>query len=183
MIQTRFEGANRAHRKANTNLIFQSYVYVLYPMSAVAFCASIYMTLAVTVERRVNNFLTFPYKTCCKTHQKRGEQPVSDETFSMRNWLEEKSWEVLVNSLNRSYINSCSHVFKWRVYCSTNYECFYYKSQTKIIFSRYIAVCRPHQYRTISQVSSIFINFLWDRADSWERFAHWIWQAPMQLSM
>ena len=110
MIQTRFEGANRAHRKAN-NLIFQSYVYVLYPMSAVAFCASIYMTLAVTVERRVNNFLTFPYKTCCKTHQKRGEQPVSDETFSMRNWLEEKSWEVLVNSLNRSYITSCSHVF------------------------------------------------------------------------
>ena len=78
MIQTRFEGANRAQRKANTNLIFQSYVYVLYPMSAVAFCASIYMTLAVTVERRVNNFLTFPYKTCCKTHQKRGEQPVSD---------------------------------------------------------------------------------------------------------
>ena len=110
MIQTRFEGANRAHRKAN-NLIFQSYVYVLYPMSAVAFCASIYMTLAVTVERRVNNFLTFPYKTCCKTHQKRGEQPVSDETFSMRNWLEEKSWEVLVNSLNRSYITSCSDVF------------------------------------------------------------------------
>ena len=29
----------------------QVYVHLLYPMSAVAFCASIYMTLAVTVER------------------------------------------------------------------------------------------------------------------------------------
>ena len=31
-------------------LIPQLYVYILYPMSAVAFCASIYMTLAVTVH-------------------------------------------------------------------------------------------------------------------------------------
>ena len=34
-----------------TKLYLQVYVYLLYPMSAVAFCASIYMTLAVTVER------------------------------------------------------------------------------------------------------------------------------------
>ena len=27
------------------------YVYFLYPMSAVSLCASIYMTLAITVER------------------------------------------------------------------------------------------------------------------------------------
>ena len=32
------------------SLIVQLYVYILYPMSAVAFCASIYMTLAVTVK-------------------------------------------------------------------------------------------------------------------------------------
>ena len=38
------------------------YVYVLYPMSAVAFCASIYMTLAVTVER---------YIAVCRPHQYR----------------------------------------------------------------------------------------------------------------
>ena len=39
----------------------QSYVYVLYPMSAVAFCASIYMTLAVTVERWVE-YIYLPNK-------------------------------------------------------------------------------------------------------------------------
>ena len=43
-------------------LYFQLYVYVLYPMSAVAFCASIYMTLAVTVER---------YIAVCRPHQYR----------------------------------------------------------------------------------------------------------------
>merc|ERR1712154_154564 len=36
------------------------YVYLLYPMSAVSFCASIYMTLAVTVER---------YIAVCRPHQ------------------------------------------------------------------------------------------------------------------
>lgn len=38
------------------------YVYMLYPLSAVSFCASIYMTLAVTVER---------YIAVCKPHQYR----------------------------------------------------------------------------------------------------------------
>jgi hypothetical protein len=38
------------------------YVYILYPMSAVAFCASTYMTLAVTVER---------YIAVCRPHQYR----------------------------------------------------------------------------------------------------------------
>ena len=46
----------------------QAYVYVLYPMSAVAFCASIYMTLAVTVER---------YIAVCKPHQYRAITTVS----------------------------------------------------------------------------------------------------------
>ena len=36
--------------RINMSLIVQLYVYILYPMSAVAFCASIYMTLAVTVK-------------------------------------------------------------------------------------------------------------------------------------
>ena len=40
----------------------QVYVYILYPMSAVAFCASTYMTLAVTVER---------YIAVCRPHQYR----------------------------------------------------------------------------------------------------------------
>ena len=43
-------------------------MYVLYPMSAVAFCASIYMTLAVTVER---------YIAVCKPHQYRAITTVS----------------------------------------------------------------------------------------------------------
>jgi len=43
-------------------LLSWAYVYVLYPMSAVAFCASIYMTLAVTVER---------YIAVCRPHQYR----------------------------------------------------------------------------------------------------------------
>ena len=46
----------------------QAYVYVLYPMSAVAFCASIYMTLAVTVER---------YIAVCRPHQHRNIAVVS----------------------------------------------------------------------------------------------------------
>ena len=36
--------------RLHMSLIVQLYVYILYPMSAVAFCASIYMTLAVTVK-------------------------------------------------------------------------------------------------------------------------------------
>jgi hypothetical protein len=42
--------------------LWQVYVYILYPMSAVAFCASTYMTLAVTVER---------YIAVCRPHQYR----------------------------------------------------------------------------------------------------------------
>ena len=34
-------------------VLSQIYVYLLYPMSAVTFCASIYMTLAVTIERYI----------------------------------------------------------------------------------------------------------------------------------
>ena len=34
-----------------SKFLSQVYVYVLYPMSAVSFCASTYMTLAITVER------------------------------------------------------------------------------------------------------------------------------------
>ena len=34
-------------------VLSQIYVYLLYPMSAVSFCASIYMTLAVTIERYI----------------------------------------------------------------------------------------------------------------------------------
>jgi len=45
-----------------SDLLSKTYVYVLYPMSAVAFCASIYMTLAVTVER---------YIAVCRPHQYR----------------------------------------------------------------------------------------------------------------
>lgn len=45
-----------------SDLLSRAYVYVLYPMSAVAFCASIYMTLAVTVER---------YIAVCRPHQYR----------------------------------------------------------------------------------------------------------------
>ena len=41
-------------------MIMTRYVYLLYPMSAVSFCASIYMTLAVTVER---------YIAVCRPHQ------------------------------------------------------------------------------------------------------------------
>ena len=52
--------------------MLQAYVYVLYPMSAVAFCASIYMTLAVTVER---------YIAVCKPHQYRAITTVS---FTMK---------------------------------------------------------------------------------------------------
>ena len=37
----------------NSIVLSQLYVYILYPMSAVSFCASIYMTLAVTVERYI----------------------------------------------------------------------------------------------------------------------------------
>ena len=40
--------------------ILPRYVHLLYPMSAVSFCASIYMTLAVTVER---------YIAVCRPHQ------------------------------------------------------------------------------------------------------------------
>ena len=45
-----------------SKFLSQVYVYVLYPMSAVSFCASIYMTLAVTVER---------YIAVCRPHQYR----------------------------------------------------------------------------------------------------------------
>ena len=41
-------------------IMITRYVYLLYPMSAVSFCASIYMTLAVTVER---------YIAVCRPHQ------------------------------------------------------------------------------------------------------------------
>ena len=58
--------------------LLQAYVYVLYPMSAVAFCASIYMTLAVTVER---------YIAVCKPHQYRAITTVSFITK-----LEADSW-------------------------------------------------------------------------------------------
>ena len=44
-------GRHSLRKSALTLTPLQAYVNVLYPMSAVAFCASIYMTLAVTVER------------------------------------------------------------------------------------------------------------------------------------
>ena len=49
------------------------YVYILYPMSAVSFCANIYMTLAVTVER---------YIAVCRPHQYR--QATTTTTLSLR---------------------------------------------------------------------------------------------------
>ena len=45
-----------------STFLSELYVYLLYPMSAVSFCASIYMTLAVTVER---------YIAVCRPHQYR----------------------------------------------------------------------------------------------------------------
>ena len=47
---------------SSSTLLSELYVYILYPMSAVSFCASIYMTLAVTVER---------YIAVCRPHQYR----------------------------------------------------------------------------------------------------------------
>ncbi|XP_023322269.1 FMRFamide receptor [Eurytemora carolleeae] len=46
----------------NSSFLSLIYVYLLYPMSAVAFCASTYMTLAVTIER---------YIAVCRPHQYR----------------------------------------------------------------------------------------------------------------
>ena len=47
---------------SESSLLSQLYVYLLYPMAAVSFCAAIYMTLAVTVER---------YIAVCRPHQYR----------------------------------------------------------------------------------------------------------------
>ena len=43
----------------------QLYVYILYPMSAVAFCASIYMTLAVTVNCQKFSRTKSKSQSCC----------------------------------------------------------------------------------------------------------------------
>ena len=50
------------HWFAESKFLSQLYVYILYPMSAVSFCASTYMTLAITVERFI---------AVCRPHQYR----------------------------------------------------------------------------------------------------------------
>ena len=47
---------------SESSLLSQLFSYVFYPMAAVSFCAAIYMTLAVTVER---------YIAVCRPHQYR----------------------------------------------------------------------------------------------------------------
>ena len=59
---------------AESRFLSLLYVYFLYPMSAVSFCASTYMTLALTVERFI---------AVCKPHQYRTISQVRQQNIAI----------------------------------------------------------------------------------------------------
>ena len=59
---------------AESRFLSLLYVYFLYPMSAVSFCASTYMTLALTVERFI---------AVCKPHQYRTISQVRHQNIAI----------------------------------------------------------------------------------------------------
>jgi len=83
------------------------YVYILYPMSTVSFCASIYMTLAVTVERYIAVCRPHQYRTISQTMSNSKRLlvyvvPVTAISFALNI---PKFMEVKLTQTNESTIN------------------------------------------------------------------------------